>query len=407
MLGGPQSLAVSRASGVVRGSAGTHFEGRRAAVATGPVRGMSVRRLVSEPFMRDPTSDNSKRPKQSRPLRGRHKATVLESAAGDELCLITHDATTRTAAQRGLLVASIPPLKRVEVLCSYDMAPSNGDNSPAAGLFGFARRVLASGQTLCEPVADAANPRSAAGKAACGTYTVGAPVQTPRGVSGALCVGFAAVPPDPITTVWVVQSYARLASLCLHDAYALDGLLAAGRSDALTGCLNHNMIRAVLEREIGRADRHERELSCCFVDLDHFKLVNDLHGHPEGSRVLAEVAAILRAGVRDADTVGRYGGDEFIIVLPDTDSDAARALAERLRSLIREANLTGDHEPLDASTGVAQWRAGTSAAELVSVADDALRAAKRAGGGNVVVEGDGAAGVGRAVAKVARERVEN
>jgi diguanylate cyclase (GGDEF)-like protein len=352
--------------------------------------------------MRHPTAIDTKRAEQAQPLRPRQSAPVLECAGGDQLCLITRDAAIRTEALIGLLVASHPPRRQLDVLCAYSTAASKDRVSPTARLSGFARRVLECERTVCEPIAAGRSRRLSAAPSAPGAYAIGAPVRTPGDASGALCVGFAAGPPDPTTTLWVVESYARLASLCLHDADALDGLLAAGRFDALTGCLNHAAISAELEREIGRAARHRRDLSCCFVDLDHFKLVNDGYGHPKGSRVLAEVAAILRAGVRSADTVGRYGGDEFIVVLPDTGRGSAHALAERLRSLIRSANLIGGHEPLDASIGVAQWRAGTTAAELVSAADDALRAAKLAGGGNVVEEGDVAAGAGRGVAKVAR-----
>ena len=128
-----------------------------------------------------------------------------------------------------------------------------------------------------------------------------------------------------------VEAYARLAALCLHDPGTLDGLLSAARRDALTGCLSYGALRKELEREIHRAARHGRDVSCCFVDLDGFKLVNDQHGHLHGSRVLARVAAALAKGMRDGDTLGRYGGDEFVAVLPDTDEDAAATLAERLR----------------------------------------------------------------------------
>ena len=351
--------------------------------------------------MRHPTVTNTKRPQQAQPRRPRERAPVLEGAGGDQLCLITRDAAIRTEALIGLLVASKPPRRQLDVLCAYATAENAYRVSPTARLSGFARRVVECGRAICQPVAAGSGPHLSVDPAD-GAYAIGAPVRTPGGASGALCLGFTAGPPDPTTTLWVVESYARLVSLCLQDVDALDGLLAAGRFDALTACLNHTAIRNELEREIERSARHRRDLSCCFVDLDRFKLVNDGHGHLEGNRVLAAVAAILRAGVRSADTVGRYGGDEFIVVLPDTGSDSARALAERLRSLIRSANLTGSHEPLDASIGVAQWRAGTTAAELVSAADDALRAAKLAGGGNVVTDGDVVARAGNGVANVAR-----
>ncbi len=202
-----------------------------------------------------------------------------------------------------------------------------------------------------------------------------------------------------MTTIWLIESYARLASLCLHDRGTLGGLLAAARLDVLTGCLNNAAVRTELEREIERCTRHRRTMSCCFVDLDRFKQINDRHGHGHGSRVLADIAAILRAGVRSGDAVGRYGGDEFILVLPDTDRDAARTLATRLRARIRGSQRTGGSEPLDASIGVAQWRAGTTAAEMLAAADEALRRAKLAGGGAVVTAGGGAAGRARDAAE--------
>ena len=194
--------------------------------------------------------------------------------------------------------------------------------------------------------------------------------------------------------------YARLASLCLNDRGALDGLLAAARLDPLTGCLNYAAIRGELEREIDRCARHGRGLSCCFIDLDRFKQINDAHGHPEGNRVLADIAAVLRAGIRSGDSVGRYGGDVFIVLLPDTNRAAARALAARLRARIGGCTLNHGHEPVDASVGVAQWRIGTTADELIVAADEALRAAKRAGGGTVVTAGGVAARTGRVAAGV-------
>jgi diguanylate cyclase (GGDEF)-like protein len=196
-------------------------------------------------------------------------------------------------------------------------------------------------------------------------------------------------------TLWQVESYARLASLCLHEAGTFDGLLTAAHVDGLTGCLNYAAVRAELDREIRRAERHGRSFSCCFIDLDHFKLVNDRHGHLYGNRVLAEVAAILRRGVRIGDTIGRYGGDEFLAILPDADEAAACALGERLRSEVFNARPSGVHERLDASVGVAQWRPGSTADEMLAAADGVLLRAKDGGGGIVVGAGGIAAGARR------------
>jgi diguanylate cyclase (GGDEF)-like protein len=194
-----------------------------------------------------------------------------------------------------------------------------------------------------------------------------------------------------------VESYARIAALWLHDETALDDLLAGARHDALTGCLSYGATRSELDREIGRSSRNGRSLACCFIDLDGFKQVNDRLGHLRGSQVLAEMGSILRSELRIGDSVGRYGGDEFLVVLPDTDGEAARAFAERLRRRICAMTKLRTHETIDASIGVAQWRAGATADDLLAAADGALLFAKRSGGGSVMGAHDVAAGVGRGV----------
>lgn len=124
-------------------------------------------------------------------------------------------------------------------------------------------------------------------------------------------------------------------------------------------------------------------MSCGFIDLDGFKGVNDRRGHPHGSRVLARVAKALRQGVRSGDSVGRYGGDEFILLMPDTGLAAALTVAGRMREMIATATLD-DHDPLDASVGVAEWQPGWTADQLLEAANSALLEAKRAGGGLVL-----------------------
>jgi diguanylate cyclase (GGDEF)-like protein len=316
--------------------------------------------------------------------------------ARDELDLIVRDVALRTGALTGLLVVRNAMEGQIDVVCACGTVPSKDRLSLPVRRSGFVGRVLASGGAVGEPIiAEQAPLLRAAARDARVTYAAGATVRPPGRSPGALCVGLPSAPPNPEMTLWVVESYARLASLCLHDAGALGGLLAAGRRDGLTGCLSYAAIRSELEREIGRCARHGRQVACCFIDLDRFKQVNDRHGHPHGSRVLAEVASALRAGVRIGDSVGRYGGDEFIVLLPDTDRDAAHALAERLRGAICSTSVAGGHEPLDASIGIAHWRAGMSADGILAAADEALRRAKRVGGGTVVGAGDVAAGAGR------------
>ena len=279
-----------------------------------------------------------------------------------ELGLITRDLGRRAGADRTVLVLRERPTAPVEVVSAWD-AQRNVEELPRPPLpDGFVGRVLDSEHSAVEPNA------------------AGAPVRTPEGITGALCASFSAAP-DPAVTLWVVECYARLTALCLHDPHALDGLFAAARRDALTGCLNYGAIRQELTREIRRAARHGRNVSCCFIDLDRFKAVNDTRGHLQGSRVLASVAAALRKGVRDGDSLGRYGGDEFVALLPDTDESAAFVLAERLRARIAALDPSGAEGTVDASVGVSQWLPGSSAEAMLAAADDALRSAKALGGG--------------------------
>ena len=104
--------------------------------------------------------------------------------------------------------------------------------------------------------------------------------------------------------------------------------------DPLTAVLNRQALIGRIESELERASRYGRPLSLVLVDLDHFKRVNDTHGHSAGDTVLREFAQVLQANVRAVDIVGRYGGEEFMLVLPETDADAAATMAEKLRRVV-------------------------------------------------------------------------
>lgn len=329
------------------------------------------------------------------PAQSPMKAAVLgepDPLAAGELGLITHDLAYRTGATTGLLVVCNPDDRQVHVVyaCGVAHEPELLSTS-SGGDRGFVGQVLDSGDAAVGAI-DPQHDRSL-GFAVCGApvrYAAGAAVRPPGGPPGALCIGFATPPPrhDQMLTRWMVEHYAALASLYMHDAGVLDGLLAAGRLDGLTGCLNHTAIRSELQRELERSARNARPLSCCFIDLDRFKQINDSYGHPHGSAVLANVAAVLRDCIRLGDTLGRYGGDEFVAILPDTDQTAAIALAQRLQSTISTTTLNRGLEQLGASIGVAQARPGCTADELLAAADNALLRAKGAGRGLVVGASD-------------------
>jgi len=182
-------------------------------------------------------------------------------------------------------------------------------------------------------------------------------------------------------TVNTLASYAEVIGLWLDDPDALVGLLRAAYEDALTGCLTHAALTQQLEHEIERSRRGRWPLSCLFIDLDGFKRVNGRHGHLAGNQVLVAVADTLRARLRSTDTIGRFGGDEFIVVLPDTATLQATMVADVLCEAI--AASTGEllGTPVKASVGVSELSAWMTAHDLLERADGALRGRRDHGAG--------------------------
>jgi diguanylate cyclase (GGDEF)-like protein len=150
--------------------------------------------------------------------------------------------------------------------------------------------------------------------------------------------------------------------------------------DPLTGLSNRRFILTQMAGAVSAARRHERPLSVAMVDIDHFKAVNDEHGHAAGDRVLAAVAGAMRLNLRAEDQLGRLGGEEFLALLPDADGHAAATAAEKLRAAVGELEV--EHEGNDLgvtiSVGWAAWE-GEAPDDLLRRADDALYEAKRAG----------------------------
>jgi diguanylate cyclase (GGDEF)-like protein len=174
-----------------------------------------------------------------------------------------------------------------------------------------------------------------------------------------------------------------------------DELVWLATRDALTGLYNRREFMRLSEHELKRAQRHGDFTSAIVIDLDHFKVINDRHGHPAGDKVLAHVAQCLLGGVRSTDLVARIGGEEFMVLLPRTDIDAAAGLANKLRQLVHQAPAHIHAElqiPVTASFGVGCLPGGSegSVASLYAAADKALYDAKRLGRNRVErVEPDG------------------
>lgn len=157
------------------------------------------------------------------------------------------------------------------------------------------------------------------------------------------------------------------------------------RFDALTGVLSRRALLEALDVEVTRAKRYGSALACLMLDLDHFKAINDHYGHPFGDRVLHLIARVISEHCRTNDCLGRYGGEEFLIILPETRIDGATTIAERVRSSVAETSLGQNDECVTLSIGVAEWRDGDgSTKRLIAQADRALFEAKSAGRNRIV-----------------------
>ncbi len=154
-------------------------------------------------------------------------------------------------------------------------------------------------------------------------------------------------------------------------------------TDPLTGLFNRRKLDETLELEVERSKRYSRPLSAIMIDLDQMKQVNDRLGHPAGDLVLKAVGQAIRGQVRKVDVVTRYGGDEFFVLLPESDFNEALAIARRIREGIGEVD--AGNAPMQASTGVAKWISDYNTPEaFLQAVDAALYQAKGQGGGRIV-----------------------
>ncbi len=178
-------------------------------------------------------------------------------------------------------------------------------------------------------------------------------------------------------------------ALALDNALSFRKEEALSITDDLTSLANSRYLNLVLRREEKRSARSGRPLSVLFIDMDGFKSINTNHGHLAGSKALVEAGGVIRTSARETDVVARFGGDEFALVLPDTDHRGAKAVADRILHRLRAFGcLAGDGLALrlTASIGVATLpdTAG-SAEELLKAADTAMYRVKDAGGDGILI----------------------
>lgn len=187
----------------------------------------------------------------------------------------------------------------------------------------------------------------------------------------------------------LLTPFADFAAIAINNARNFRRIEDLTLTDEWTSLYNARFLRRYIEEEVERANRYHHPISLVFIDLDHFKLVNDNHGHTIGSTVLKEVADVLWTIVRNTDRPTRYGGDEFVIVMPETDKGGASALGERIRETIASkafATHDGVNVRITASLGLATYPDDASdASTLLDTADRAMYAGK-ARGRNVMVD---------------------
>jgi len=178
------------------------------------------------------------------------------------------------------------------------------------------------------------------------------------------------------------QEKARLEELVAERTAALERLAT---TDVLTGALNRRRFLELAEQELARAARYRHPLCLAMLDLDHFKSINDRFGHAAGDEALRAVADVVRGGLRTVDLLGRYGGEELMVALPETNRDAASIALERIRTQVALIRLTPPDASVRVSGGLVEMLAGESLEAGLRRADAALYQAKRSGRNRPIV----------------------
>ena len=242
---------------------------------------------------------------------------------------------------------------------------------------------------------------------ACRTY-VAVPIQAPAGIDDPLLPAESAPATLGVLALYdrvggddfddadlhTLRTFAGQAGVAVHNVRVHEEAQRLSLTDPLTGLWNYRYLRESLRREVERASRFGRMLAVLVLDLDHFKEVNDTYGHAAGDAVLGEFARRIRIGLREVDVAFRQGGEEFVVLLPETDAYGGIIVAERLGAAVRDLPVSIEARgsiPVTVSIGVAVFpEHGKTVQEVLQAADDALYAAKN-GGRDTCRLADGAA----------------
>ena len=240
--------------------------------------------------------------------------------------------------------------------------------------------------------------RTIGSAAAPSVAAIGLPLECRGRTIGAL-VGLDQAGRRPREPAFAPATLAALRRALEPGGIALDNALRVQRAEALsvtddlTQLYNSRYLSQVLRRETKRASRSGRPLSLLFIDLDGFKRINDTHGHLYGSRALVEAAGLIRQSARETDVVARFGGDEFALILPDTGSEGAAAVGDRIRDKVDAHGFLqrdGLNIHLTVSVGVATLPDVAASAEgLIQAADEAMYHVKEHGKNGTYIAGTG------------------
>ena len=289
----------------------------------------------------------------------------------------------------GWLVAAADDTEQMRTITTRGLTPALEPGAQAVG-----QLVLRGGEILgfADVSLDKRLPKSD-GYAA--SAAIGLPLECRGRIVGSIVavdrVPSAREPKFAAASIAAFRTVLEPAAIALDNALRMQRAEALSVTDDLTQLYNSRFLAQVLRRETKRASRSGRPLSLLFIDLDGFKAVNDTHGHLAGSSALIEAAAIIRISARETDMVARFGGDEFALVLPDTGSEGAVAVGERIRDKVAAHRFLEKRRldiKLTVSVGVATLPdVAASAEQLIHAADSAMYWVKEHGKNGIFVAG--------------------
>lgn len=298
------------------------------------------------------------------------------------LHVVLESAMASTRAAGGMVMLLTPSREELVLAASQGLdVPLDLRLSVGEGVSGA---VALSGEPLRGQVGDGPGDLHAAAGEPTGQSLIAVPLKSSGTVIGVLDLyGSALADGFDDNDLATIRTFASQATVAVDNVLLHEEAQRLSITDGLTGLWNYRYFTMTISKEIERAARFGRPLALLMLDLDHFKDVNDSFGHQRGDAVLIELAGRIRAQVRDVDTVSRYGGEEIVVVLPETDADGAAQLAERICEAVRRKPFGEPGLPqvrLTVSAGAAVFpHHGLAASVLLARADEALYAAKRAG----------------------------